>query len=82
MSTIATVNSCFSLECYPILMEIMDEFINLRIDRNSYALMLKFITDEVIRKFADTNLKELSYNHLRLGINKVMSTNFEGRLAI
>lgn len=82
LSTIATVNSCFCLECYPILMEIMDDFLNLKIDRNSFALMLKFITDEVIKKFANNEEQNLTYNQLRLGINKVLSTNFEGRLAI
>ena len=82
LSTIATVNSCFCLECYPILMEIMDDFLNLKIDRNSFVLMLKFITDEVIKKIANENAQNLTYNELRLGINKVLSTNFEGRLAI
>ena len=51
LSTIASINSCFAMEYYPFMMEIIDKKINTKIDDISYALMLQYISDTVFKNF-------------------------------
>ena len=68
-----SVNSCFAMEYYPFLMELIDKFLNKKIDGISYALMLQSITDTVFKNFEatktvdviDCNIK--AYERLKAG---------------
>ncbi len=82
MNTITSVNSCYSIEYYPFLMELIDNFTIGKIDRISYALMLQLITDEVFRNFESEKIKEVSLNQLRNRLEAIIRNANTERLAI
>ena len=57
LNTIVSVNSCFNIEYYPFLMELMDKHANKKIDGISYALMLQSITDTVFKNYETEQYK-------------------------
>ena len=82
MSTIAVVNSCFAMELYPFLMELMQKYIDQSIDRISFALMLQYLSDVVIKNFdcASPNLPTLK--ELRNHLGKISSSRTIERQAV
>ena len=81
LNTIASVNSCFNIEYYPFLMELMDEYTNKNIDSISYALMLQYITDTVFKNFEALKENTISLVELRNKLKEFASIQNE-RIAI
>ena len=81
LNTIVSVNSCFNIEYYPFLMELMDKYINKKIDSISYALMLQFITDTVFKFFENSKENKISLIELRNKLSSIISLQKE-RIAI
>ena len=65
LNTIVSINSCFNIEYYPFLMELMDKYINKKINGISYALMLQFLTDTVFKNYENINSNVIELNELR-----------------
>lgn len=81
LNTIICVNSCFAIEYYPFLMEIMDKKLNNKIDRISYALMLQSISDVVFKNFESENQNNINLIDLRKKLEDIISSRNE-RIAI
>ncbi|MBQ4645767.1 MAG: hypothetical protein IJB79_00300 [Candidatus Gastranaerophilales bacterium] len=81
LNTIVSVNSCYKIEYYPFLMEIMDKFLNKKIDSISYALMLQLITDDVFKNFESETQKDISLIELRKQLESILHSKNE-RIAI
>lgn len=82
LNTIVSVNSCFAMEYYPFLMELMDKFLNKKIDGISYALMLQSITDTVFRNFESSKAVNVDLNTLRNELELIISSQNNERIAI
>lgn len=82
LNTIVSVNSCFNMEYYPFLMELMDKYLNKKIDDISYALMLQFITDTVFKNFESSKTVEVDLNTLRNELKLIISSQERERIAI
>lgn len=82
LNTIVSVNSCFNMEYYPFLMELMDKYLNKKIDGISYALMLQFITDTVFKYFEEEKAVEVSLIDLRRKLDLIVSSRNSERIAI
>ena len=82
LNTITSINSCYSIEYYPFMMELIDSFTFGKIDRISYALMLQLITDEVFRNFESDSAKEISLIQLRRKLEAIIFNKNTERLAI
>ena len=81
LNTIVSVNSCFNIEYYPFLMELMDKKLNNKIDSISYALMLQFITDTVFKNFESEKQVDINLIDLREKLDTIISNKKE-RIAI
>ena len=81
LNTIVSVNSCFNIEYYPFLMELMDKYINKKIDSISYALMLQFITDTTFKFFENSKENKVTLTELRNKLSSITSLQKE-RIAI
>lgn len=81
LNTIVSVNSCFNIEYYPFLMELMDKYINKKIDSISYALMLQFITDTVFKYFESEKQSDITLIDLRNKLENIILSKNE-RIAI
>ena len=81
LNTIVSINSCFSMEYYPFMMELMDKKLNNKIDSISFALMLQFITDTVFRDFESQKHSEMNLLDLREKLEEIISSRNE-RIAI
>lgn len=81
LNTIVSINSCFSMEYYPFMMELMDKKLNNKIDSISFALMLQFITDIVFKNFESQKQSEINLLDLREKLEEIISSRNE-RLAI
>ena len=81
MNALSTINACFALDCYPFLMELLDDFKNKRIDSNSFYMMLQSIVEVVLKRYE--NPKEYNMNLASLGkdINNYILENSSERLA-
>lgn len=53
---ISTVNSCYKVEFYPILMQILYMYYNLKTDSQTYNIMLQSLVDITIKSFANPEL--------------------------
>jgi hypothetical protein len=82
MNTITSINSCYSIEYYPFMMELIDNFTIGKIDRISYALMLQLITDEVFRNFESEKAQEVCLIQLRKKLEAIVRSRSTERLAI
>ncbi len=82
LNTITSVNSCYSIEYYPFLMELIDGFTIGKIDRISYALMLQLITDKVFKDFEKDKLQNLDLNNLRKQLDSIIKSRNTERIAI
>ena len=82
LNTITSVNSCYSIEYYPFMMELIDNFTIGKIDRITYALMLQFITDEVFKNFENEKLQEVSLTYLRNKLDSIILSINSERQAI
>ena len=82
LNTIASINSCYSIEYYPFMMELIDNFTIGKIDRITYALMLQFITDEVFKNFENEKLQEVSLTYLRNKLDSIILSINSERQAI
>lgn len=81
LNTIVSVNSCFAMEYYPFLMELMYKFLNKKIDSISYALMLQSITDTVFRNFESEKQANINLFDLRKELENIITSRNE-RIAI
>ena len=81
LNTIVSINSCFSMEYYPFMMELMDKKLNNKIDSISFALMLQFITDIVFKNFESQKQSEINLLDLREKLEEIISSRNE-RIAI
>jgi hypothetical protein len=81
LSTIASVNSCFAIEYYPFLMELIDKKLNNKIDRISYALMLQSISDKVFKNFESEKENNITLADLRKELESIRFSRNE-RIAI
>lgn len=81
LNTIVSVNSCFAIEYYPFLMELMNKKLNNKIDGISYALMLKSITDNVFKNFESEKPNIVHLVDLRKELDNIISSRNE-RIAI
>lgn len=75
LNTITSINSCYSIEYYPFMMELIDNFTIGKIDRISYALMLQSITDNVFKNFENEKPFEIDLNKLQKELNTITSQN-------
>ena len=82
LNTITSINSCYSIEYYPFMMELIDNFTIGKIDRISYALMLQLITDEVFKNFENDKLQEINLIQLRKKLEAIVHNKKSERLAI
>ena len=82
LSTITSINSCYFIEYYPFVMELIDSFTFGKIDRISYALMLQLITDEVFKNFESDKAHEISLIRLRKQLEVIIHNKNTERLAI
>lgn len=82
LSTIASVNSCFNIEYYPFLMEIMDKYKTKEIDSISYALILQYITDTVFKNFEQSRENNVDLQSLRDKLESFISYRNNERAAI
>ena len=82
LNTITSVNSCYSIEYYPFLMELIDNFTIGKIDRITYALMLQLITDEVFRNFESEKPQEISISYLRNKLDSIILSRSNERQAV
>lgn len=79
---IETINLFYVLELYPYLLEKIDKFLNLKIDRNVFCKMLKSLVDIVVQRDIDSNREKIDLILLDYEINKIMlhKDNLSGRL--
>ena len=82
LNTIVSVNSCFNIEYYPFLMELMDKYLNKKIDGISYALMLQSITDTVFKNFESEKQNNINLLDLREELEVIISNRKEKRIAV
>ena len=83
LNTIVSVNSCFNMEYYPFLMELIDKYINKKIDGISYALMLQSITDTVFRNFESEKQNSITLIDLRNELDMfILSRGKDEKIAI
>ena len=79
LSAISTINLCYCMEVYPLLMQILDNYFNDIVDRNITIKMLQSLVSIVLARFEN----ELGYDidfeeELRKNYNK---DNFIGEIA-
>ncbi len=65
-STIGVVNSCFALDCYPYLMILQNKLNKKEINKNSYILMLKSISDAVLERFKHPENSNIEFKNLKI----------------
>ena len=81
LSTIASINSCFAMEYYPFMMELIGKKINTKIDDITYALMLQCISDAVFKNFQSQEQYSVNLLDLREKLEEYNSSKIE-RIAI
>lgn len=79
LNTITSINSCYSIEYYPFMMELIDDFTIGKIDRISYALMLQSITDNVFKNFENEKPFKLDLIKLQNELRLITSRSSERR---
>ena len=77
-STMCIINSCFALDCYPYLMILMDDYNNKIIDSNSYIMMLKSISDTILKRFENPENLNIDFKETKIA-NEIL--NNKERLA-
>lgn len=79
---IETINLFYVLELYPYLIEKIDKFLNLKIDRNVFCKMLKSLVDIVVQRDIDSVKDKFDLILLDYEINKILlqNDNMSGRL--
>ena len=82
LNTIVSVNSCFNIEYYPFLMELMDKYLNKNIDSISYALMLQSITDTVFKNYENLKPNSICLNSLRKQLDDIVKSRTNKRAAV
>ena len=82
LNTITSINSCYSIEYYPFMLELIDNFTIGKIDRISYALMLQSITDRVFRNFEDENTNTVYLIDLRKELEVILKSQNYKRYAV
>ncbi|MBQ8634942.1 hypothetical protein IJ425_02165 [bacterium] len=82
LNTIASVNSCYAIEYYPFLMELIDNFTIGKIDSISFALMLQSITDDVFRNFESEKPTEVHLENLRYKLKTIIQSRSSERYAV
>lgn len=55
LSIISTINLCYCMECYPLIMKILDDYYEKRTDNNSTIRMLQSLSSAVLNKFENIN---------------------------
>ena len=79
-TALSTINACFALDCYPFLMELMDDYSNKRIDSNSFYMMLQSIVDIVLKRFENPSNYNINLATLGKDINNYILNNHSERL--
>ena len=82
LSTIASINSCYAIEYYPFMIELIDSFTIGKIDSISYALMLQSISDKVFKNFESDKPFEISLIDLRQELEKIVLNRKSERLVV
>ena len=58
---ISTINSCYCMGCYPLLMEILDNYFNEIVDYNTIYSMLKSLVNVVLYDFENTSCQKIEF---------------------
>ena len=58
---ISTINSCYCMGCYPLLMEILDNYFNEIVDYNTIYSMLKSLVNVVLYDFENTSCQKIDF---------------------
>ncbi len=79
---IETLNLFFAIELYPYLLEKLDRFLNLKIDRNIFSSVLKLLVDIVVERDIENSHEEFNLRILDYNISKMLleQQNKTGRL--
>ena len=62
LTAISTINACYCLECYPLVMKILDEYFEKRIERCVLIKKLHKISNLTLEKFENPNSNIDFYN--------------------
>ena len=76
------LNLFFAIELYPYLLEKLDKFLNLKIDRNIFSSVLKLLVDIVVDRDIKNSQEEINLRILDYDINRMLleRQNKTGRL--
>ena len=79
-TALSTINACFALDCYPFLMELIDDYNNKRLDSNSFYMMLQSLVDIVLKRFENPTNYNINLATLGKDINNYILSNYSERL--
>jgi len=71
LNTIQVINSCFALDAYPALMDIMEKYKNKKIDGILFSSMLQLLTNTVLDRFEHAE----KYDNDFFNVNKLFLEN-------
>ena len=61
---VSTINSCFALEYYPVIMKILDKFYSGRLTQNKFKILLESVVDVAIKNFEQTDILDIEPREL------------------
>ena len=61
LSAISTINLCYCMEVYPLLMQILDNYFNEIVDYNTIYSMLKSLVNVVLYDFENTSCQKIDF---------------------
>ena len=62
--TVSTINSCFALEYYPVVMKILNKYYSGGFTSQNFKIILESIVDVVIKNFESMDILEIKPNEL------------------
>ena len=81
LNEITTINSCFNLECYPLIMKILKKYFNSLIDNKTTLKMLQSLVNIVLFNF-DNNDNKINISDIYLGEDDIYLNDKLERIAI
>ena len=63
---VSTINSCYYMEAYPLLMEILDNYFNEMVDYNTIYSMLKSLVNVVLYDFENNSCNKIDFCSITL----------------
>lgn len=69
LSIISTINLCYCLDCYPLIMKIADDYFEQRIDNSCAIKMLQAISSAVLDRFENSKECNVDFYNVKIDEN-------------